>query len=152
MQISIDVQGLDKVQNKIHDISNKAKDTTPLMAELANHLYNTTQDSFDEQKSPDGISWNPIKNSTHRRKNGSQKILYKSGHMQDSLNASYDKDSATIGLNATKGGYPYPVVHQFGTKDGKIDARAFMPIKEDESLYDNVKEELDEIVEDYMRV
>ncbi|WP_294962065.1 phage virion morphogenesis protein [Sulfurimonas sp.] len=152
MQISIGVQGLDKVQKKIQNISNKAKDTTPLMAELANHLYNTVQDSFDEQKSPDGISWNPIKSSTHKRKNGSQKILYKSGHMQDSLNTTHNKHSATIGLNATKGGYPYPVIHQFGTKDGKIAARPFMPIKEDESLYDNVKEELEKIIEEYMKL
>ncbi len=152
MQISINVKGLDKVQNKIQNISNKAKDTTPLMAELANHLYNTVQKSFDEQKSPDGISWNPIKNSTHKRKNGSQKILYQSGHMQDSLNATHGKHSVTIGLNATKGGYPYSLVHQFGTKNGKIAARAFMPIKEDESLYDNIKEELEEIIEDYMKL
>jgi phage gpG-like protein len=32
-----------------------------------------------------------------------------------------------------------------------MDARPFLPIHDDDTLYDNVQEELEEIVEDYMK-
>jgi len=149
MQVTIKAQGLDKAQAKIQELRDKAQDTAPLMAELAHHLYNVVDTSFEKQQTPDGISWNPIK----PRKNDKhpEKILYDEGDMQDTLSAQSNSDEAIVGLNATANGYPYPIVHQFGREDGSIEARAYMPIHKDGTIYDDTKEELEEIVEDYIK-
>ena len=148
MQVNIEVTGLDELRNKLQEIQSRAIDTEPLMAELSNHLYNIVDESFQNEKTPDGKSWSPIKPRKSDR--SPNKILRDEGDMQDSLTAQSSKDEAIIGFNATSNGYPYPIVHQFGTKDGKIESRAFMPIHEDGSLYDETEKELFEIVEDYM--
>ena len=60
------------------------------------------------------------------------------------------KDEIVIGTNANFKGFSYPAVHQFGTKDGKTPARAFMPITLDGKLYDDVENELGEIVVEFI--
>lgn len=150
MQINIELKGLSKVRNTLNHIEGKAKNTAPLMAELSNHLYNTIERSFQNQESPDGKSWNPIK--FRKSDQNPNKILYDKGDMQDTVYHESGSDFAKVGLNATSNGYPYPAVHQFGTIDGKIDARPFMPIHLDGSMYKNVEDELKEIIEDYMQL
>ena len=143
------VEGLEHIREKFQELKNKAQDTSPLMAELANHLYNVVDTSFEKQETPDGISWNPIK--PRKNDNHPEKMLYDEGIMQGSLSAESNNDEAMVGLNATSNGYPYPIVHQFGTKDGKVEARAYMPIHEDGSIYEDTGKELEEIVEDYLK-
>ena len=150
MEVNISVQGLDQTQEALQTLKNKIQNTAPLMAELSNHLYNIVEESFENQSSPDGKKWSPIKQTGRIKKGGSQKILFKSGDMQDSLGKDSSNVTAEIGLNTTSDGYPYALVHQFGTLDGKIEARPFIPIKNDGSLYDSVEDELVEIVEEYI--
>ena len=152
MEVNISVQGLNKTQEALQTLKDKVQDTSPLMAELSNHLYNIVEDSFENQSSPDGKKWSPIKQTGRIKKGGSQKILFKSGDMQDSLGKDSSNDTAEIGLNATSNGYPYAFVHQFGTLDGKTESRAFMPIKNDGSLYDGIEGELVEIVAEYIKL
>ncbi len=152
MEVNIEATGIGDIQKALHTLKDKTQDTAPLMAELSNHLYNIVEDSFENQSSPDGKKWSPIKQTGRIKKGGPQKILFKSGDMQDSLVKDSSNDTAEIGLNATSNGYPYALVHQFGTLDGKIESRAFMPIKNDGSLYDGVQDELIEIVEEYIKL
>lgn len=148
MDMNIKITGLDTISKKIQEIQDKGHDTSPLMSEIANHLYNITSDSFEKQESPDGKAWSPIQ---YRKEDRSpDKILRDEGTMQDSLQADWDKDSAIIGLNATANGYPYPMVLQFGTYDGTVEARAFMPIDNDGNIYEGTVEEIEEIIEDYI--
>jgi phage virion morphogenesis protein len=150
MKISLKAKGLQTLKENLKNIANKGSDTAPLMAELANHLYNTTFNSLRNETSPDGIKWNPIKAATVRaKKRNKSKALYDTGNLRDSLTSSSSKNEAIVGLNATKGGYPYPAVHQFGSKT--TPARPFLPIRDDENLYENVVDELEEIVEDFVR-
>lgn len=149
MQIDIRVTGIGNIQAQLESMRQRAEDTAPLMAELANHLYNVVDESFETQKTPDGISWSPIKE--RRSDPHPEKILYAQGHMQDSLAQHSSSDEAIVGLNATADGYPYPIVHQFGSVDGSIKARAFMPIHEDGTLYDETVAELEEIIEDFIK-
>lgn len=150
MQVTIGVTGIDKAKEVLEGLQNKAISTEPLMAELANHLYNITSDSFENEKSPDGISWNPIK--PRKADQTPDKILRDEGTMQDTLSAFSSKDEAGIGLNAVANGFPYGLVHQFGSEDGSIVARPFLPIDENGKLYDGVEEELIEIIEEYLKV
>jgi phage virion morphogenesis protein len=148
MQVSIEVQGLTQAQSTLKTLQQKGEDTAPLMAELANHLYNVVDESFEKQQTPDGISWEPIQ--ARRGDQTPDKILRDEGTMQDSLSSEHSSDEAIVGLNATANGYPYPIVHQFGREDGTIEARAFIPIHEDGTLYNETKQEIEEILEDYM--
>ena len=161
MQGYVKIIGLDEVQNTLNNTEKKLNDTAPLMAELASHLHNIVLDSFEEQKSPDGKIWTPIKQAKYQRHKsvgGGDKILYRNGKMQDSLYFDADKDTATVGLNAVskKDGFPYPLSHQFGAKGAgrnrniTIDARPFMPTHKDGSLYDGVEKELNDIVWKYI--
>lgn len=153
-EVIIEVTGLDKIQEDLSGIECKLNDTAPLMAEISNHLKNIVEDSFENQKSPDGKVWSPIKKRASDPH--PEKILYANGDMQRSLYNTSDKDTAQIGFNAVAGNFQYPLTHQFGTdKAGRnrnitIEARPFMPIHEDGSLYDGVEDKLVEIVEEYL--
>lgn len=156
MEVNISVQGLDKTQEALQTLKDKVQNTAPLMAELSKYLYNIVEESFENESSPDGKKWSPIKQTGRVKKGGSQKILFKSGDMQDSLGKDSSNDTAEIGLNAISGDFQYPLTHQFGTdKAGRnrnitIEARPFMPIKNDGSLYDGVEDELVDIIDDYI--
>lgn len=150
MQVTIKATGIQNSENTLKDLQNKGSNTEPLMAELANHLYNITKESFEKEQTPDGISWTPIKPRKGDR--SPDKILRDEGDMQESLSAFSSQDEAEIGLNATSNGYPYPIVHQFGSEDGTIVSRAFLPIDENGKLYDGVSAELEEIIEDYFKI
>ncbi|WP_419782357.1 phage virion morphogenesis protein [Malaciobacter marinus] len=150
MQVTIKATGIQNLENTLKDLQNKGSNTEPLMAELANHLYNITKESFEKEQTPDGISWTPIKPRKGDR--SPDKILKDEGDMQESISAFSSQDEAGIGLNATSNGYPYPIVHQFGSKDGTIVSRAFLPIDGNEKLYDGVSAELEEIIEDYFKI
>lgn len=155
MQVTIEAKGLEKVYAVLDSLKEKGEDTAPLMAQLADHLYTTTDEAFEKQKSPDGISWNPIK----QRKSGRNpnKILRDSGDMQESLMQESNSDEAIVGLNiVSEDGFQYPLTHQFGTNNawGRgiiIKARPFMPIHEDGTIYAETLKELEEIAEDYMK-
>lgn len=148
MQINIEVEGLDTLTQELSAYRNRVKNTQPLMLELSNHLYNIVEESFEKEQTPDGNSWSPIKPRKSDR--NPSKILFDEGTMQDSLYLDATNDTSTIALNATSNGYPYAIVHQFGTEDGKIKARAFFPIHKDGSLYDGVEDELFEIVKEFV--
>lgn len=143
----IEPQGLREVQDGLKQLKSKIDDTEPLLNELRNYLENVIEESFENEESPDGIKWSPIK----PRKNDPhpEKILYAEGTLQGSLYGKVYKEQLTIGVNATAKGYQYPIALQFGNKKGTLPPRAFMPIKLDGTLYPNIEKELEEIISDY---
>lgn len=149
--------GLTDIEKTLKTLENKTAEIQPLLKELANHLQNTVEESFETQTSPDGKKWNPIKKAMHKNyKLGTSKILYRTGHMQGSLQSRVYKKSLTVGLNATSNSYLYPLVHQFGNKkkSGRgsgIVARPFMPIKANGEIYNQTQKELEEILSDYLK-
>ncbi len=146
MQVQIEVKGIETVNKKLKQLQSIGSDPQSVMAELANHLYNVVDESFQKQQTPDGISWNPIK--PRKDDKSPKRILYDKGTMQESLSQKSSKNEAIVGLNAySGGGYPYPIVHQFGSQDGTIEARAFMPIHKDGTIYEDTLQELEDILE-----
>ena len=153
MQVEID--GLESINRTLQDLENKLINTRPLINELGNHIYNTIEESFETQTTPDGKSWSPIKKAMHKNYGlGTDKILYRTGHMRNSLyHYSVIGGGMVVGVNATSKGYAYPLVHQFGTdKAGKnknitIVARPFMPIKANGEIYKETERELEELID-----
>jgi phage gpG-like protein len=94
----------------------------------------------------------------YKARHGETKILQsRDRNLRESTGYHADNDSVIVGVNAySSKGYPYPIVHQFGTdkagrnNDVHIEARSFMPITHDGELYDNVKSEVLDILLEYL--
>lgn len=154
MQVSMKIDNLPGVKRKLDETRQNISDTEPLMNKLGNYFEAMTQDSFDNKKSPDGRKWDPLSNATiqAKKKKGktTTRILYQSGELQDKFIYHSTRDELVVGTNANHKGYDYPAVHQFGTKDKKTPARTFMPFDINGELYDNVENDLVEIVVDFL--
>lgn len=135
------------LEAKIKKAIEEGVNTKPLMAEIANHLYNLTSDAFRDEKNIEGTPWARLSDKTIEKK-GHDKILWKEGGLQDSLYTKNTTDSATIGTSATAKSYPYPAAHQFGTWDGRLKMRAFLPLDEAD-IHPIAKREIIELIEDY---
>lgn len=136
------IEGLDDIQKVLAGLAKRMNTLEPYMREAINVVQNVTEESFENESSPDGTTWTPLKNPQNR------KMLYDTGKMQESLYTQVFANSATIGFNAKSNEYPYPAVHQFGTTDGKVPARPFLPIRADGELMDHVVKEIMEVFEE----
>ena len=160
MKVNIDLQGIDQIEKGLDKLVTKAQNLTPVFHDLGNTLTQGIEDSFDNERSYDGTSWEALKPSTlrYKAKHGGSKILQsKDSNLYESITYDASSRSLTVGVNAySDDGYPYPLVHQFGTdsagrnKNTEIVARPFMPIKENGELYGKVNVELLELLEDYL--
>ena len=101
----------------------------PLTEEMANHLYNLSEEAFETESSYSGTPWARLADSTVKRKGHGTK-LYDQGTMRDSLQSDSTADAAMVGVNATAEGYAYPAVHHFGSS--KTPARPFFPFEGEE--------------------
>ena len=138
-----------RLKQAFGDLIARGENFTPLTEEIANHLYNLTDEAFDVESSYTGTPWARLSDSTIKAK-GHDKILHKEGDLRGSLYSTADSDGAYVGVNATANGYPYPAVHQFGTQEGKVPARPFLPFNEHGDVYDPVIDEIVEMVKDYL--
>lgn len=157
MNVTIEITGADELNKLFSKIIKRVKDMQPVMDSAGEYLRNTIEESFASGRSADGEVWSPLADSTlnQKHKDGSMqsmgKLLYAEGTLFESIDYEATSHDLTVGVNAySDGDYPYPVVHQFGSKDGKTPARPFMPINSDGELYDNVKEELIDLLKDFL--
>lgn len=123
------------VLEEIERINQKGGNLSVLMKDIGHTLDSMATEALDNETSPDGTPWQPLKPATLRRKQQSR-TLYETGDLQ-MIQVESDHNSVTIGTNAkSKAGYAYPAVHQFGSKDGHTPARAFLPFEQDGDLMD----------------
>lgn len=157
--IQIEIHSADVI-GAIEQLHRKIGNLSEPMGDIGNYLMNMTEESFDNERSPDGEAWHPLAESTLRfkAKYGGHKILQsKDRNLRESITNEATDSSVMVGVNAySADGYPYPIVHQFGTdkagrsKSVRIEARPFFPITQDGELYDNVKVEVLEIIMGYL--
>jgi phage virion morphogenesis protein len=102
---------------RFHRVVDGLDDTSGLMADMAQYLYNAARDNFANERSPDGIAWAPRSPATLEayRRQGSPwgRILQKEGGLFDSLATESGRDFASVFVNR-----PYGAVHQFGAAKG----------------------------------
>ncbi len=140
---------IDTVLKELAVIQTKGQQLAPLFAELANHLYNLADETFENETSPDGSPWQPLSPQTIARKGHSRK-LHASGHLRETLSFASDTRSATVGTNAVSvTGYPYPAVQQFGTTAGKVPARPFLPFSAEGDLMAEASDSILTLVHEY---
>lgn len=134
---------------EIDRLSDKADNLAPLFADIANDLFNMADEAFENETSPDGKSWQPLKPSTIKKKGHSRK-LDETGHTRETLEYGSDNKSARVGTNAkSKDNYPYPAVQHFGTKDGRVPPREFLPFDQDGDLMDVAADSILDTVYEY---
>lgn len=148
MQIKIEAKNIDKIQKELWKLQKRTKDLSSVMTDIAEHLYTITDESFDNETAPDGTPWEDLKPATWRYKK-TDKILYEEGTLRGSLYIWSSDSEARIGVNATSKGYPYPIVHQFGSKH--VPARPFLPIDSEGNMYKEVVNEILNMLVEYLK-
>jgi phage gpG-like protein len=135
---SDDLYKLQQLQNKLND--------NELLEIIARPIENTTRDSFASETDPWGKPWVNQDSPTYHHLDST------SHNMQGSLHSKVNRDkSVEVGFNAiSKDGFPYPAVHQFGSKDGRIPQRAFMPVDSDGKLETGLKKDILEDIEEWL--
>lgn len=107
LEVSVDTslvgKALDELVERLGDL------TTPLN-DIAEYLYQSTDDRFRQQVAPDGSPWAPLAASTLARKKG-PRILREKGTLQDTLRHNVSNNELAFGTDR-----PYGAIHQFGGK------------------------------------
>ena len=143
------ITNIDEVLSELNAIKARGERMAPLFEEIAGHLYNIADESFENEASPEGAAWQPLAPLTIARK-GSDRKLHHSGRLRETLDFDSDDHSASIGTTAvSEKGYPYPAVQQFGTEDGKVPARPFLPFTDSGDLMDSAKDSVLALVQEY---
>lgn len=97
-------------QTSVRRFMELSGDPTELMADISEHLLQSTQDRFDTEIAPDGTPWQPLRPSTLALKKGPG-ILKETGNLsRDGLHADFGRDFAEIAATP-----PYAAAHQLGT-------------------------------------
>jgi len=100
-----------EVQRKLHEVSAKLNDPTPLMKAIAGILESETEENFQQQGRPHWVPLSPAYEAAKAKRKGTTvlKILQDSGILAGSLSTRYGSDYAEIGSNV-----PYAAIHQLG--------------------------------------
>ncbi len=124
------------------------------LAEIGEDLVESIKRRFDTSTAPDGRRWEPNSMATimgmlegssgNFRKDGriskkgatrvaNKKPLIASGVLQDTISYEIAGDSLFVGTNRFAGQWDGgAAVHQFGSKDGRIPARPFLGVDDDD--------------------
>lgn len=98
-------------QTRLRGLQDAMADTTPLMAQISEHLWNSTRERFKTQTDPNGNAWEALhpRYKESKPKAQRERILTLYGHMRQLIARDYDARSATVGSSRA-----YAAIHQFG--------------------------------------
>ncbi len=99
-------------------------DLTPLMERIGGIVENSTRQRFEDEESPNGVSWEQLMPSTVAVKKGNKKILKASSHLMNSITYHADKTSVVVGTPELYGKY-----HQTGTDPYIIEPKTKKALK-----------------------
>lgn len=153
--LTIQVQGLDTVQNQLRRLAERGTNLTPLLKNMGEQVLNSTQERFESSTDPDGNRWasnSPVTfarllGSRHTNKSGkintrgvsrvmSKKPLILSHTLQGSTRYQLNGQSVMVGTNMVYA----KMMHFGGTKSafphlwGDIPARPFLGISSQDKV------------------
>lgn len=153
------IQGLGRLQATIKELL-KVTSPNSVAARVGAIIHKAATDSIEKERSAAGGSawaprWKPLNKKYakwKKKKYGGRRILERGGKLKDLYNEKTGKGERVVGTKAHSAeGFPYPVVHQFGSKDGLIPARPFLPINKDRSIAYSVQKEIEEDLESILK-
>ena len=84
----------------LEELKKKAVNTQSLMLQIAEDMKTKTDMRFRHSKDPNGVMWEPLKESTvSRRRKGSSKPLVDTGELRGSISSKATKDASIVGTN-----------------------------------------------------
>lgn len=131
------------LQTHLEALQAKLGDLSPLMADIAVILEDSTTDRFASKTAPDGTLWQDILPASLRAKmradglEGGGGILVKSGDLARSIHSIHERYSASVGTDIVYGQY-----HQFGTQN--IPKRPFLGVSHAD------ENRILDVIEDYL--
>lgn len=103
----------------LEELKKKAVNTQSLMLQIAEDMKTKTDMRFRHSKDPNGVMWEPLKESTvSRRRKGSSKPLVDTGELRGSISSKATKDAAIVGTNKE-----YAAFQNFGAKKGEFGSK-----------------------------
>lgn len=114
MQISIQVEGLARLKQRLKATAGKLQNMRQFWSSVGMYVQNQTiKERFNKEQSPNGQKWEPLAESTKRRKKrhkrGQMKILHDTGELRRSIAYEAGNNSVKVG-SVLK----YARIHQFG--------------------------------------
>ena len=144
MQISVRVEGLSKVQQKLKVTADKLHSLKPFWETVGMYVQRQTiRERFNKEQTPDGQKWKPLAPATIRKrkkrhKRGNMKILQDTGELRKSV--AYEAGNNYVKVGSV---LKYARIHQFGgtihfrKKKGSvtIPARPFLGVTDKEKQH-----------------
>ena len=134
MQISIQVEGLERLKQRLKATADKLQNMRQFWSSVGMYVQRQTiRERFNKEQSPEGQKWKPLVESTIRRrkkrhKRGNMKILQDTGELRRSVAYEAHDDSVRVGSKLK-----YARTHQFGR--GRIPARPFLGVTDKEKQH-----------------
>lgn len=122
-----------EVMLELQRLNRAVSNMQPVFNDIGNVIKTEIENTFTDQKSPDGINWKPLSPVTiARRHNHSNVPLNDTGKLKNSFTYIATNNSVKIGANV-----PYAAMMNYGGSRttfrhlwGDIPARPFLPSKE----------------------
>ncbi len=153
-RLTVEVIGLDSVQQSLRGLVAAGHDLTPVMREIGEHLLNSTRDRFRDEQDPTGAPWAPLSGTTIAKKRRNRgRILTESGILGGTLAVRAGATSVEVGSPSI-----YAGTHQFGAKKGSFGSTTKghpipwgdIPAREFLGLSDADRVEITDIVSEYL--
>jgi phage virion morphogenesis protein len=133
----IDVEIDDKeVLRLLDDLTKRFSNLTPVMKEIGEIVTESVQRNFEEHRSPEGVPWEPLAESTKFEKEKKGKnaddILILTRILMGSIHPEAYADHVDVGTDVV-----YAAIHQFGGETGRgnktiIPERPFLGVREED--------------------
>ena len=131
-----------EAQRRLRQLIARGESLAPMLADIGEYLDLAHRERWDNQTSPDGEPWKPLKASTvmrKQRKGRDRGILVESGDLRDLLRYQIEGNELAFGSDRI-----YGATQQFGDEDRGIPARAWLGFSREDVLA------IEDIVKDYV--
>lgn len=102
-----------EVNDKLLELAQRAKNTKPVMREIALIIRNYVDEKFETEGRYQGEKWEdlkePYKQKRTKKKRGKGKILTLDGELREKIDDKVTNDSVVVGTNQV-----YAAIHNFG--------------------------------------
>ena len=120
--VEIDIRIEDtELRQRLAQLSRDSQDLSPAMEAISEILVASTEDAFENERSPDGTPWAPLADSTLKRRLKAGRdgpILQITRDLLRSIDSDHDRTSAVAGTNVI-----YAATHHFGHEHDNLFGR-----------------------------
>jgi len=147
IEIEIDDEAFMKEARKLLQ---KSENTNGLMKNIAAEMFSITEESFQNERSPDGVAWTDLSPVTKVDKNkkgyGNQRKLVREGNYFESITQKHSSKEAAVGSNAPQAG----LLH-FGGKAG-VNKKVSVPARPHFGFGEDGKSRIQKVMENWFEI